>query len=122
MFQNSSGHIDVLEVLVLIVMSGVGILMLVITLTVLIAKLVIRNTLEEATENLIEEEDADDVEDECALFIIDERYNLDTEGLLNDKVSSMITEQIEESDRSAATNCKNQTTMGKFLKAVRERT
>ena len=86
MFQISSGPTDVMEVLVLIGIGGVGIVMLVIILTVLTAKLVIRNTLDEATENIIEEDEDDeddvDVEDECALFIIDERYNLDTEGLL----------------------------------------
>ena len=85
MFQISSGPTDVMEVLVLIGIGGVGIVMLVIIVTVLTAKLVIRNTLDEATENIIEEgDDEDDVdaEDECALFIIDERYNLDTEGLL----------------------------------------
>ena len=82
-------------------------LMLVITLIVLTAKFVVKTTFDESRDNIIiaEEDEDDEVENECALFIIDDKYsNYDNEGLLSDNDFSMKIQQIEECDRNTANN------------------
>ena len=81
--------------------------MLVITLIVLTAKFVVKTTFDESRDNIIKAEDDenDDGENECALFIIDDKYsNYDNEGLLSDNDFSMKIQQIEECDRNTANN------------------
>ena len=81
--------------------------MLVITLIVLTAKFVVKTTFDESRDNIIKAEgdEKDDVENECALFIIDDKYsNYDNEGLLSDNDFSMKIQQIEECDRNTANN------------------
>ena len=66
--------------------------MLVITLIVLTAKFVVKITFDEARDNIIKAEDDedDDVENECALFIIDDKFSkYDNQGLLSDNDFSM---------------------------------
>ena len=82
-------------------------LMLVITLIVLTAKFMVKTTFDESRDIIIKADDDedDDVENECALFIIDDKYSkYDNEGLFSDNDFSMKIQQIEECDRNAANN------------------
>ena len=106
-FQISSSPADVLGVFVLMSIGGIGMFMLVITLIVLTAKFVVKTTFDESRDIIIKAEDDedDDVENECALFIIDDKYSkYDNEGLFSDNDFSMKIQQIEECDRNAANN------------------
>ena len=92
MFQVSSSPADVLGEFVLISIGGIGMLMLVITPIVLTAKFVVKTTFDESRDNIIKAEgdEDDDVENECALFIIDDKYSTyDNKGLLSDNDFSM---------------------------------
>ena len=82
--------------------------LLVILLAFLAAKLVTRNTREEDMEGIMEaeedqfNEDFDSVDNERAIFIIDERSKLTTPEIVNERILSEPTEQNDESGRNAA--------------------
>ena len=82
--------------------------LLVILLAFLAAKLVTKNNREEDMEGIMEaEEDEfnehfDSVENEGAIFIIDERSKLNIPDIVNDRILSETIEQSYESDKNAA--------------------
>ena len=82
--------------------------LLVILLAFLAAKLVTKNTREEDMEGIMEaEEDQfnehfDSIDNERAIFIIDERSKLTTPEIVNERILSEPTEENDESGRNAA--------------------
>ena len=81
--------------------------MLVITLIVLTAKFVVKTTFDESKDIIIkaENDENDDVENECALFIIDDKYSTyDNEGLLSDNDFSMEQRNVTEMQQTMEHN------------------
>ena len=92
--------------LVLLSVGGMGMFLLVILLAFLAAKLAAKNTREEDMEGIMEaEEDEynqhfDSLDNERAIFIIDERSKLNTPDIVNDRMISENTEQNNANDKN----------------------
>ena len=107
MLQVSLGGVDEMGMLVLLSIGGMGMFLLVIVLAFLATKLVTRDNGEEDREGIMrayEENDFnehfDSLDDERAIFIIDESSKLSTPNIVNEKILSGTNEQSGESDRN----------------------
>jgi hypothetical protein len=102
------GDVDELGMLVLLSIGGMGMFLVVILLAFLAAKLVTKNSREEDMEGIMEaEEDTfnehfESIDNERAIFIIDERSKLNTPDTVNDRILSETIEQCYESDKNTA--------------------
>jgi hypothetical protein len=94
--------------LILLSIVGMGMFLLVILLAFLAAKLVTKNDREDDMEGIMEaEEDVfndhfDSIDNERAIFIIDERSKLNMPDIVNERILSETIDQNNESDRNVA--------------------
>ena len=127
MFQVSSSPSDEMGLLVFLSIGGVGIFLLVIVLTVLAAKLASMIQTQDDMEGIMEAEDDDfsdhfdNIENEAAIFIIDEK-DKPSEDIVFPIVSAEPIQQIAESDRNASDSMNRpnkQTIMDRILNRVK---
>ena len=123
MFQVSSSPSDEMGLLVFLSIGGVGIFLLVIVLSVLAAKLASKIQTQDDMEGIMEAEDDDfsdhfdNIENEAAIFIIDEK-DKPSEDIVFPIVSAEPIQQTAESDRNASDSLNSlnkQTTMDRIL-------
>ena len=103
LFQVSPSGADEMGMLVLLSIGGMGMFLLVIVLAFLAAKLATKNNREDDMEGIMEaEEDVfdvhfDSIDNERAIFVIDESSRSNTSDIVNEKILSETTDQSGES-------------------------
>ena len=100
--------------------------LVVIALAFLAAKLATKNDLDEDLEGILEADDDeynehfDGIDNERAIFIIDESHKIDTPDIVNSEFLSETIEQSEETDKNAPKAKNKQTKSGRIMSTLKQ--